>query len=217
MSPTPSFPQRRESRAADGALRALHVLQRHRALLASMALALLALPPLRAALEASMSLQMLAQFPLVAACGYVLASALPARWRARTDAWNAYGITGLTLAALVLSLLMIPRLLDLALVDPGIEAAKIGALLACGAALNLSWRRAGLVVQGFFLGNVLPMMGVAGQLYQDSPLRLCNAYLLDDQVWLGQALVGLAVAAAIGWIAWAMRSMVRRGEALPAG
>jgi hypothetical protein len=125
---------------------------------------------------------------------------LPARWRARTDAWNAYGITGLTLAALVLSLLMIPRLLDLALVDPGIEAAKIGALLACGAALNLSWRRAGLVVQGFFLGNVLPMTAVVGTLYQDAPDRLCNGYRLDEQVLVGTLLVVAAIVLAIGWL-----------------
>lgn len=164
-----------------------------------------------------MSLQMLAQFPLLAGAGYLLASALPTRWRARIEPWNAYGITGLTFAALVLSLLMIPRALDLALVDLRIEAAKFLALLACGAAVQLSWRRAGLVVQGFFLGNVLPMMGVAGQLYQDSPLRLCNAYLLDDQVWLGQALVALAVAIAVAWIAAAMLAMVRRGDALPVG
>lgn len=181
------------------------------------ALIVLALPPLRHALESSMRLQMLLQFPLLALVGGMLAGALPARWRARTDAWNAYGITGLTLAALVLSLLMIPRLLDLALVDARIEAAKWVALLACGAALRLSWRRAGLVVQGFFLGNVLPMMGVAGQLYQDSPLRLCNAYLQQDQVGLGQALVVLAVAVAAAWITFALHRVMRSDAALPVG
>jgi hypothetical protein len=58
---------------------------------------------------------------------------------------------------------------------------------------------------------------VAGQLYQDSPLRLCNAYLLQDQVRLGQALVVLAVAVAAGWIAFALQRMARSGEALPVG
>lgn len=190
---------------------AMVFVRRHRALLALAALGVLALPPLRYALEASMSLQMLVQFPLLATFGYVLAAALPARWRERTAAWNAHGIAGLTAVALILSVMMIPRLLDLALVDPRIEAAKWLALLACGAALQLSWRRAGLLVQGFFLGNVLPMTGVAGQLYQDSPLRLCNAYLLDDQAWLGQALVFIAIATACLWIASAMRSMMRGG------
>lgn len=173
-------------------------------------LAVLALTPVRAALEASMSAHMLLQFPLLGAAGYLLAGALPARWSARAERWNAYGITGLLACALVLSLLMIPRLLDLALVDARIEALKGLALLACGAALRLSWRRAGLLVQGFFLGNVLPMTAVAGQLYQDSPLRLCNAYLLDDQVRLGEALVLLAIAVGIGWIANLFRALVHR-------
>ena len=197
--------------------RAATLLHRHRALLALAGLVLLALPPLRGVLEASMTLQMLLQFPLLAAAGAVLASALPMRWRPRIDAWNAYGITGLVAAALVLSLAMIPRLLDLALVDVRIEAAKWIALVACGAALQLSWRRAGLVVQCFFLGNVLPMTAVAGQLYQDSPLRLCNAYLLQDQVTLGRALVALAVTVAVAWIARVFVTFARReSQSLPA-
>ena len=73
-------------------------------------------------------------------------------------------------------------------------------LVLCGAAVRVSWRPAGLLVQGFFLGNVLPMTAVAGQLYQDSPMRLCNAYLLDDQVRLGRMLVGIAVAMALAWM-----------------
>jgi hypothetical protein len=194
---------------------ALRFLRQRQVLLALGALVLLAVPLLRHALEASMALHMLVQFPLLAAAGCVLAGALPARCQERLQEWNAYGIAGLTAAALVLSVLMIPRVLDLALVDPRIEAAKALALLACGAALRLSWRRAGLLVQGFFLGNTLPMMAVAGQLYQESPLRLCNAYLLDDQVRLGQALVLLAVGIGCVWIAAVMRAIVRSGEALP--
>jgi len=56
-------------------------------------------------------------------------------------------------------------------------------------------------MQGFFLGNVLPMSFVVGQLYVDSPLRLCNAYLLDDQERLGRWLMALAAAVAVAWLA----------------
>lgn len=180
-------------------------------------LAVLALPPARAALEGSMMRHMLLQFPLVALAGGLLAGALPGRVQDAVQRWNAFGITGLVASALVLMLLMIPRLLDLALVDPGMAAGKWLALLSCGAALRLSWARAGGVVQAFFLGNVLPMMAVAGQVYQEAPLRLCNAYLLDDQVRLGQALVALSVATAAGWIAWAFLTLARReARSLPA-
>ena len=111
----------------------------------------------------------------------------------------------------MLAVLMVPRVLDLALVSPAVEAAKCAALVLAGAALRLSWRPAGWLVQGFFLGNVLPMMAVVGQIYIDSPVRVCNAYLLDDQTRLGQWLVGVAVVVALGWLAGVTIALVRKG------
>jgi len=175
--------------------------------------ALMMLPPLRSWLEASMTLHMLVQGPLLVLCGALAAGGLPARTRARLDAWNAYGIAGLFGTALVFALLMIPRMLDLAVADLRIDMIKALAVVGCGIALRLSWRRAGAMVQGFFLGNMLPMTGAVGQMYQDSPLRLCNAYLLGDQVLLGQWLVALAVAAGILWFALLARALVRREDA----
>ena len=170
--------------------------------------ALLAWPAVRQVLESSMWRQMLLQYPLWLLAGALLAAVLPRRARAALARWNAHGITGLVLAGVVLAVLMVPRLLDLALRDPAVEAAKCVALLLAGAALRLSWRAAGRVVQGFFLGNVLPMTVVAGQLYIDSPLRLCNAYLLDDQQRLGRWLTGVAALLALAWLVqvarWAM-------------
>jgi hypothetical protein len=64
---------------------------------------------------------------------------------------------------------------DLVLVDARIDAFKFAALLLCGAALRLSWQAAGTVVQTFFLGNTLPMMAIAGTLYEEAPARVCNA------------------------------------------
>jgi hypothetical protein len=182
-----------------------------RALAGALALlSLLALPPARHALESSMSAHMLVQFPLLALCGFMLAGALPQQGRERVAKWNAYGIAGLFFAAVTLAILMIPRVLDLALVDPRIELAKWLALLLCGAAVRLSWRPAGLLVQGFFLGNTLPMMAVAGQLYEDSPLRLCNAYLLGDQARLGRMLMAIALVVAIAWFAQLVLALMRR-------
>lgn len=176
---------------------------RLQALAGAAAIALLALPVVRKPMEAGMATHMLAQFPLLVAAGALLAAACPGWLRSRIARWNALGIAGLVAAAGVLALSMIPRLLDLALADPRIDAAKWLALLLCGAALRLSWHPAGLVVQGFFLGNVLPMMAVAGVLYQEASARLCNSYRLDEQAFVGQALVGLAGAVAVAWLAWA--------------
>ena len=57
---------------------------------------------------------------------------------------------------------------------------------------------------------MLPMTAVVGQLYIDSPLRLCNAYLLDDQARLGQWLVGAAALVAVGWLAQVAWWVARR-------
>jgi len=176
-------------------------------------LGVLSLPAARHALESSMTLHMLVQFPLLALCGIFLASALPLPWRRRVNAWNVYGIAGLFATALVMAVLMIPRALDLALVDARIEFAKMIALVLCGMALRLSWRPAALLVQGFFLGNVLPMAAAAGQLYQDSPARVCNAYLLDDQMGLGRMLVGITVSVGLAWLAQLVIAMMRREAA----
>lgn len=163
-------------------------------------LALLAAPPVRAAMEAGMAAHMLLQYPALMAAGALLAAGLRPRWRQRLAPWNALGMSGLLFAALALAVLMIPRVLDLALVDGRVEALKWAALAGCGFALVLSWPRAGLVVQGFFLGNVLPMTAVAGSLYLDAPLRLCNAYRMDEQQTVGQALIVLAAVVAAAWL-----------------
>lgn len=180
------------------------------ALAGALLLAVLASPPMRALLEASMWRHMVLQFPLWMLAGALLAAALPARARAGLARWNALGISGLLWVALVLAVLMVPRVLDLALRAPAIEVLKCSALMLAGAALRLSWQPAGRVVQGFFLGNVLPMMVVVGQLYVDSPLRLCNAYLLDDQERLGRWLITLAALLAVAWIARVFWALARR-------
>ena len=183
---------------------------------AGLLLCLLALPAARDWLEASMTRHMLVQFPLLALAGFGLAASLPQRWVTRMNRWNGNGVTGLFAAALVLALLMIPRLLDLALVNGWIELAKFLALLVCGAAVQLSWQPAGLLVQGFFLGNVLPMTVVVGYLFESSPVRLCNAYLLGDQESLGQGLVWVAAAVGLAWFACLVRTLMRRERLIAA-
>ena len=197
-------------------LAARHLACARQAALGLLMVVLLALPAARAALEASMWRHMVLQAPLWMLAGALLAGGLGLRARARVARWNAHGISGLLCAALVLALLMVPRVLDLALVSPAVEAAKCAALVLAGAALRLSWRAAGLVVQGFFLGNVLPMTAVVGQLYIDSPTRVCNAYLLGDQDRLGQWLVSIAAALAVLWLVQALWRVARSDAAGPA-
>ena len=166
-----------------------------------------------------MARHMLVQFPLLMLCGALLAHGLSAMTkpalmrRMPVGGWNAHGITGLFASALALALLMVPRALDLALVNPWLELVKMAILVASGAAIYVSWRPAGWLVQGFFLGQMLPMMAVAGSLYESSPVRVCNAYLLDDQALLGKWLVWIAVGIALAWLASLFRNAVQKASA----
>lgn len=158
------------------------------------------LPPMRRTLEQSMALHMLLQFPVLVLVGMLLTRQVTPAWRTRVSGWNAYGITGLAFVAIATALGMVPRLLDLALTDMRVEILKCTVLVLCGMALRLSWQQAGIVVQIFFLGNVLPMMAISGSLYVENPLRLCNAYRLDEQLWVGERLTWLAAGLGALWL-----------------
>jgi hypothetical protein len=160
----------------------------------------LSLPAVRELLQAQMHVHMLVQLPALALAGGLLAGSNPHVPTHGQRVWNANGITGLCIALFVLTLSMVPRLLDMTVTDPLWNTAKFTAFLLCGFALRRSWRQAGWVLQGFFLGNLLPMMAVAGVIYQESPLRVCNAYGLGDQQTTGFWMVLCASAVAAVWL-----------------
>ncbi|HLP99447.1 MAG TPA: hypothetical protein VK149_13500 [Sideroxyarcus sp.] len=143
---------------------------------------------------------MLLQFPLLLLAGWLLAQGLPDPARTKLGKWNHAGVSGLLLAAVVTMFWMIPRALDMVLSDSTMELCKFITLVMAGMALELSWQAASLIVRGFFLGNLLPMMMVVGWLYIEAPVRICNAYLTDDQLRSGSGLLGLAIAGSVAWL-----------------
>lgn len=147
-----------------------------------------------------MALHMLLQFPLILLAGWLLAKGVSEQTRSTVRTWNHAGIAGLLAAAMVLMFWMLPRALDLVLIDRTLESWKFLTLALAGAALELSWQPAGMIVRGFFLGNVLPMMMVVGWLYVAAPVRLCNSYLGSDQLRTGSGLLALAVAGSLVWL-----------------
>lgn len=166
---------------------------------------LVALPPLRAPLEAHMALHMLVQLPALVVAGALLAAATPAALGRALDACNAHGLAGWLFASLATAAWMLPRALDEAVADPSVALAKFASLLLAGAALRRSWRESGVVVQLFFVGNAAWMWATVGLLYQTADARLCNAYLVGDQVIAGQGLVAQAVIVATAWALSAWR------------
>lgn len=162
----------------------------HLCLAGALLWAALALPPVRHALESAMTLHMLIQIPLLVLAGGWLAKGAP-RWLERSlSTWNHRGISGLLLASLAGLVWMLPLAMDAALNDPRVELAKfLGVPLLIGAPIALSWPRAGFVVRGVVLLELIATMLRLGWLYLISPERLCSNYLLDDQQRLGRILL----------------------------
>lgn len=164
--------------------------------------AALAVPPMRHALESTMTLQMLVQIPLLALAGWWLAHDVSDRFNRKFAMWNHRGISGLLLASLAGMVWMLPLMMDAALDDPRVALAKfLSVPLLIGAPVALSWPRAGFVVRGVVLLELIATMLRLGWLYQISPLRLCANYLLDDQQRLGKILLvtGFAILLVLVW------------------
>lgn len=162
----------------------------------------LALPLVRHVLETSMTLQMLAQIPLLVLAGWWLRPWLPRRVADVLAAWNLNGVSGFVLLSLAAMVWMLPRMMDAALEVPWVEAAKFASVpLLVGLPLSLSWPRAGFVVRGVFLAEVVATTFRLGWLYLVSPRRLCSNYLLGDQQRLGEIMlvIGTAICLVLAW------------------
>jgi hypothetical protein len=157
----------------------------------------------RQAFEATMARHMLLQIPMMITAGTLITFGLQ---RTNTAALfsglrgcDENGITGLFAFLLVTAYWMIPKALDSAAVSLVTDSAKFASLLLVGLLLAGSLSRANTILQLFFIGNFASMTAIAGMLYQDAPRRLCNLYLIDDQMIAGTGLVTLAVAIALLW------------------
>ena len=162
---------------------------------------------LRGPLTALMSLHMLVQIPLLLLAGLWAEQAWHAGRRRPADAglppaWSdtEYGVPGLLQVSLVGAGWLIPKALDDALTDWRVAAFKYLGLPVCGWLLRASLQRANVVIKLFFLGNFCWMSAIVGMTYLDQPIRLCNAYLQDDQDWAGRGLIALAIVLPSCWL-----------------
>lgn len=167
--------------------------QPHRLVLPSLVVyAMLWLPPVRHALQASMTAQMLLDIPLLIAIGGLLGAALPRTASAVLANWDRGGVSGLLLVSLTGLVWMLPRALDAAVETPWVTVAKLVSVpWLIGFPLAQSWPRAGFVLRGVFLLELIATCFRLGWLYLISPVRLCSNYLLDDQQRLGEYLLAI--------------------------
>jgi len=162
----------------------------------------IAATPLGSWLEASMASHMLVQIPLLAAAGWGASRAVPRAASEKVVAWCGGCVPLLLVAVFASSYWMLPRALDAALADPLAEAAKLVSVpLLVGVPLGLAWPRLGALGRGFWLTNTFSMLAVVGWLYLAAPVRVCNAYPVQDQAVAGAWMVTIAVLLFLGWIA----------------
>lgn len=176
----------------------------------------LALPVTRQLLESTMTYQMLLQLPLLAAAGWALAQGVPALIQRQLAYWDQAGISGLLLASMTGLVWMLPRAMDAAIDEPAVALAKyLSVPLLIGIPAALSWPRAGFVVRGMVLAEIIAMTLRLGWLYLISPQRLCSNYLLGDQQRLGQILIliGVSLVLIIAWkLIWGHFDMGRSND-----
>ncbi|MGB6604182.1 MAG: hypothetical protein WA747_09020 [Steroidobacteraceae bacterium] len=172
--------------------------RRYFAVPAALVFVVLLLPPVKRVLESSMTMQMLLLMPLLTGVGALLRAALPRRALRFGAAWDSHGITGLVLASMTAAFWLLPRMLDSAASQSGVDAARYLSLpLLIGLPFSVSWPRMGFVVRGVLLLECIATLFRMGWLYLVWPDRLCNNFLLDDQQRLGQNLIVIGVAASV--------------------
>lgn len=177
--------------------------------LVSAALLLFAIVFLRP-LTASMALHMLVHIPALLLAGMFAWRAAAARDGGRNAflssvlqryrEYDEFGIPGLLLASFAGAYWMLPKALDQVQAVPWAGVLKFFVLFILGMILLDSLVRANRVIKLFFLGNFCWMAAIVGILYQDDSVRLCNFYLVSDQVVAGRGLLALSIALPVCWL-----------------
>ncbi|MGQ0522327.1 MAG: hypothetical protein ACT4P8_01545 [Betaproteobacteria bacterium] len=179
-----------------------------RAVLALALVVALAVPAMRNWLESAMVLHMLVQLPLLALSGFWIGRAwlaarhdgAIARMLAYCQTWNAGGATGLVMAAFIMVMWMLPRFLDLARLDPVVDAIKFMTIAAAGVFVAVSWRRCPGIARAVVHLEVIAMLLRFGWGYLAAEDRLCLVYLANEQQEVGTLLLWLAALYAIAVI-----------------
>lgn len=161
----------------------------------------IAMTPLGSWLESTLVGHVLVEIPLLVAVGVVVGAKAAPRLDPILGPINGGGIPGILLGTITLVFWMIPRWLDASLTDASVGAAKYGSLIVLvGMPLAWSWTRLHPIARAVVKIELLAMLFRLGWLYMISPDRLCNNYLIHDQIWLGRGFLWIGFALSITWL-----------------
>tara|TARA_B110001452_G_scaffold196345_1_gene166342 strand:- start:1586 stop:2197 length:612 start_codon:yes stop_codon:yes gene_type:complete len=165
-----------------------------------LSLYLIIVSPISTILESTMVGHVLLQLPLLVTIGLFAADVVPAKLKNMIILINAGGIFGCISITFIFLVWMIPRWLDASLVYETVALAKYASLIVGGVLLRMSWPIAHPITRGLLQIEFIAMLLRLGWLYLISPERLCNSYLLSDQIWLGRGLLIIAFALCLTWL-----------------
>ena len=165
-----------------------------------LSLYLITVSPISTILESTMVGHVLLQLPLLVTIGLFAADVVTAKLKNMIILINAGGIFGCISITFIFLVWMIPRWLDASLVYETVALAKYASLIVGGVLLRMSWPIAHPITRGLLQIEFIAMLLRLGWLYLISPERLCNSYLLSDQIWLGRGLLIIAFALCLTWL-----------------
>lgn len=143
------------------------------------------MPMLRLSIESSMAFHMLFQLPMLLFAGYMINVRLREYYLLNeiVAMWVWVYFCGL--------FWMMPISLDKALIYPLWDIFKIVSLLVTGALLKVVFIKYN-VLSLFFIGSSSMMLFFVGMYFQNTNVRLCNAYLIESQQVTGIGLIVFA-------------------------
>ncbi len=148
---------------------------------------LLALPPIKQLMESNMVGQMIVQIPLLVVAGFFMGEAIQKKIPIDQNRTKGSGVAGILMAIFTITYWMLPRAMDASINDVVFGILKYSTLpLLAGIPISLCWRKLHPLWKNFVWANNISMFGVYGWVYIISPVRLCNNYLLGQQILLGQ-------------------------------
>jgi hypothetical protein len=145
-------------------------------------------------MESVMIIHMHMQMPILVFAGFLGARFFQLRFPRFFEKWNGNGIPGILLFIIMVSYWTIPRAMDDALTSQGTEVFKFISLpIMAGIPLRDSWKKLKPVVKNLIFYFFIAMFTVMGWLYIETPVQLCNNYLVIDQITLGWGFVTTAI------------------------
>ena len=156
--------------------------------------------PVGAWLESTMVGHVLLQLPLLVTIGLFAIDVLPTKLTNMVVLINAGGIFGCISITFIFLVWMIPRCLDASLAYESVALCKYLSLIVGGMLLRMSWPLAHPITRGLLQIEFITMLLRLGWLYLISPERLCNSYLLSEQIWLGRGFLIIALALCCTWL-----------------